>query len=68
MSLLGKLKSANATIAAEQYADPWLAPLQRVRGKVELDGLERVSSQTSWTCLRCLNAAAQRAPIDASRS
>jgi hypothetical protein len=26
-------------------ADPWLAPLQRVRGKVEFDGLERISSQ-----------------------
>jgi hypothetical protein len=26
-------------------ADPWLAPLQRVRGKVEFDGMERVSSQ-----------------------
>ena len=30
----------------ESPADPWLAPLQRVRGKVEFDGLERVSSQT----------------------
>ena len=27
-------------------ADPWLAPLQRVRGKVGFDGSERVSSQT----------------------
>jgi hypothetical protein len=27
-------------------ADPWLAPLQRVRGRVEFDGQERVSSQT----------------------
>jgi len=26
--------------------EPWLARLQRVRGKVEFDGLERVSSQT----------------------
>jgi hypothetical protein len=26
--------------------DPWLAPLRRVRGKVEFDGQERVSSQT----------------------
>jgi hypothetical protein len=46
MSLLGKLKMATAVIEAEQVADPWLAPLQRVRGKVEFDGLERVSSQT----------------------
>lgn len=46
VSLLAKLKNANAAIAAEQSADPWLAPLQRVRGKVELNGLERVSSQS----------------------
>ena len=46
VSLLAKLKNANAAIAAEQSADPWLAPLQRVRGKVEFDGQERVSSQT----------------------
>ena len=44
MSLLGKLKAARAELKAP--ADPWLAPLQRVRGKVEFDGQERVSSQT----------------------
>jgi hypothetical protein len=44
MSLLGKLKAARAELEAP--VDPWLAPLQRVRGKVEVDGLERVSSQT----------------------
>ena len=43
MSLLGKLKSARAEL--EMPEDPWLAPLQRVRGRVEFDGLERVSSQ-----------------------
>jgi hypothetical protein len=36
MSLLGRLNAAKA---------PWAAPLARVRGKVEFDGLERVSSQ-----------------------
>src|SRR5437899_12859785 len=46
VSLLGKLKTANADMLAQATADPWLAPLQRVRGKVEFDGLERVSSQT----------------------
>jgi hypothetical protein len=46
LSLLGKLKTANAEILAQTAADPWLAPLQRVRGKVEFDGVERVSSQT----------------------
>jgi hypothetical protein len=44
MSLLGKLKTATAEFEAP--ADPWLAPLQRVHGKVEFDGLERISSQT----------------------
>ncbi len=44
MSLLGKLKAATAEIDAPP-GDPWLAPLQRIRGKVEFDGLERVTSQ-----------------------
>jgi len=44
MSLLQKLRSES--LESEQPADPWLAPLQRVRGKVEFDGQERVSSQT----------------------
>ena len=44
MSLLGKLREER--LAAEAPSDPWLAPLQRVRGKVEFDGQERVSSQT----------------------
>ncbi len=45
VSLLGKLKEATAELV-ESPADPWLAPLQRVRGKLEFDGQERVSSQT----------------------
>ena len=44
MSLLEKLRAAS--VAVEAPVDPWLAPLQRVRGKIELDGQERVSSQT----------------------
>jgi hypothetical protein len=44
MSVLGKLRAEH--LAVEVPADPWLAPLQRVRGKIELDGQERVSSQT----------------------
>jgi hypothetical protein len=44
MSLLGKLKAARAVLEAP--TDPWLAPLHRVRGKVEFDDYERVSSQT----------------------
>lgn len=45
MPLLEKLKMATAEFASGP-ADPWLAPLQRIRGKVEFDGQERVSSQT----------------------
>jgi hypothetical protein len=44
MPLLERLRIA-AEIAA-QPDDPWLAPLQRVCGKVEFDGQERVSSQS----------------------
>jgi hypothetical protein len=44
MSLLEKPREES--LAFDCPADPWLAPLQRVRGKVEFDGLERVSSQT----------------------
>ena len=44
MSFLEKLRSQS--LEGERPADPWLAPLQRVRGKVEFDGQERVSSQT----------------------
>jgi hypothetical protein len=44
MSLLQKLRAE--CLELERPADPWLATLQRVRGKVEFDGMERVSSQT----------------------
>jgi hypothetical protein len=44
MSLLEKLRAE--CLEVEQPDDPWLAPLQRVRGKVAFDGTERVSSQT----------------------
>jgi hypothetical protein len=44
VSLLERVKVARAEL--EATSDPWLTCLQRVRGKVEFDGLERVSSQT----------------------
>lgn len=44
MSLLGKLRAER--VAVEQPDDPWRLRLQRIRGKVEFDGLERVSTQT----------------------
>jgi hypothetical protein len=44
MSLLQKLREESLAVTCP--GDPWLAPLERVQGKVEFDGLERVSSQT----------------------
>jgi hypothetical protein len=45
VSLLEKLREERE--AVDCTADPWLAPLHRVRGKVEFDGrLERVSTQS----------------------
>jgi hypothetical protein len=45
MSWLGKLENAKAEQAARNV-DPWRFPLERVHGKIDYDGLERVSSQT----------------------
>jgi hypothetical protein len=42
---LTKLKEVKAEIAARDR-EPWLTRLERVRGKIDFDGLERVSSQT----------------------
>lgn len=46
MSWLGKLEKAKAKMAAQQNVDPWKLRLERVVGKIDYDGLERVSSQT----------------------
>jgi hypothetical protein len=45
MSWLGKIKAAKVEMAAPNV-DPWQLPLARVHGKIDYDGLERVSSQT----------------------
>lgn len=45
MSFLAKLHAAEAELTA-QNSDPWRLRLERVRGKVGFDGLERVSTQT----------------------
>jgi hypothetical protein len=45
MSWLGKLEKAKAEMAA-QNVDPWKLRLERVVGKIDYDGLERVSSQS----------------------
>jgi len=45
MSWLSKLQEAKAEVLAPR-GDPWRLPLELVRGKIDFDGLERVSSQT----------------------
>jgi hypothetical protein len=45
MSFLDKLKNAQAEIAAQSTDHPWKLRLQRVQGKLDYDGLERVSTQ-----------------------
>jgi hypothetical protein len=45
MSWLGKLQELKAEMNARS-ADPWRLRLERVQGKIDWDGQERVSSQT----------------------
>jgi hypothetical protein len=45
LSFMEKLRLAQAEISARD-PDAWRLPLERVRGKIDFDGLERVSSQT----------------------
>jgi hypothetical protein len=44
VSFLQKLRAAAAEAA--QLPDPWRLRLERVRGKIDFDGLERISTQT----------------------
>jgi hypothetical protein len=43
MSFLAKLKQAEAELAAP--VDPWALRLERVRGKIGDDGIERITTQ-----------------------
>jgi hypothetical protein len=45
LSFRDRMREAAKSVAAETV-DPWRLTLERVRGKVGYDGLERVSSQT----------------------
>lgn len=53
MSFLGKLHQIEAEVAA-QSADPWRIRLERVRGTVGDDGIERISTQTLFDHLEVL--------------
>ena len=44
MSFVEKLRAATAEAA--QPVNPWRLRLERVRGKIDFDGLERISTQT----------------------
>jgi hypothetical protein len=46
VAFLDRLQVEKEALTDHAKTDLWLAPLQRVRGKVEFDGLERVSTQT----------------------
>ena len=50
MSWLGKLKAAEAEMAARS-AEPWRVRLERVRGELGEDGIERLSTQTVFDYL-----------------
>jgi hypothetical protein len=52
MSFLEKLKAAQVELEAAQPVDPWRLRLERVRGTVGLDGLERISTQTLMDILQ----------------
>jgi hypothetical protein len=52
MSFLGRLHTARAELAAP--TDPWALRLERVRGKVGDDGVERISTQTLFDHLEVL--------------
>ena len=50
MSWISKLQEAKAEIAA-QNVDQWLLPLERVRGKIGDDGIERITTQMLFDML-----------------
>jgi hypothetical protein len=66
MSFIAKLKKVRDEMRAQsaQQADPWRLRLERARGKIGDDGVERVSTQSLFDLLelpqRGRNAAAAR--------
>ena len=62
MSWLGKLEKAKAEMAALNV-DPWKFPLERVRGHIDFDGLERVTSQTLLDLLEVPPAQPESGPV-----
>jgi hypothetical protein len=52
MSFVEKLRKTHAEIAAP--VDPWQLRLERLRGKIGDDGIERISTQTLFDCLEVI--------------
>lgn len=50
MSFMGEIEAARAKIAARD-ADPWRLPLEGLRGTVDPDGVERVTTQCVFDVL-----------------
>ena len=50
LSWMGKLKKVEAELAARD-TDPWRPPLERLRGKIGDDGIERITTQTVFDIL-----------------
>jgi hypothetical protein len=44
MAWLSKLRAAEAALS--QSTDPWRLPLERLRGKIGSDGVERIATQS----------------------
>jgi hypothetical protein len=51
MSWLEKLRQAQSEMAARSAADPWKLRLERMRGKIDYDGLERLTTQSLFDVL-----------------
>ena len=61
MSFIAKLRAAAAE-AVSQDTDPWRLRLERLRGKIGFDGMERVSTQHLLDVLELPQRERQRAP------
>jgi hypothetical protein len=60
LSFVAQIREAEAKTAPA--GDPWRLPLERVRGKIDFDGLERVTSQKILDLLE-IPQRSRRAPV-----
>ena len=50
-TFMERLRQAEAELAAIETGDPWRLPLERVRGKIGDDGIERITTQLLFDIL-----------------